>query len=51
MKTKKSKDLDFEFNRIAGEILRSKRERNNLTLEQLGKRVRGREKAFRGGKN
>lgn len=40
MKTKKSKDLDFEFNRIAGEILRSKRERNNLTLEQLGKRVR-----------
>lgn len=40
MKTKKEKDLDFDFNRIAGEVLRSKREKANLTLEQLGKRVR-----------
>ena len=40
MKTKKEKDLDFEFNRITGEVLRSKREKANLTLDQLGKRVR-----------
>ena len=40
MKTKKHKDLDFEFNRIAGETLRAKREKVNLTLEELGKRVR-----------
>ena len=40
MKTKKDKDLDYEFNRIAGEVLRQKREKANLTLDQLGKRVR-----------
>lgn len=40
MKTKKNKDLDFEFNRITGEVLRAKREKADLTLEQLGKRVR-----------
>ncbi len=40
MKTKKDKDLDFEFNRITGEVLRAKREKADLTLEQLGKRVR-----------
>ena len=40
MKTKKDKDLDYEFNRIAGEVLRAKRESANLTLDQLGKRVR-----------
>lgn len=40
MKTKKDKDLDYEFNRIAGEVLRGKREKANLTMEQLGKRVR-----------
>ena len=40
MKTKKDKDLDYEFNRIAGEVLRDKREKSGLTLEQLGKRVR-----------
>lgn len=40
MKTKKEKDLDYEFNRITGDILRSKRERLGLTLDQLGKRVR-----------
>lgn len=39
MKTKKEKDLDFEFNRITDDILRSKRERLGLTLDQLGKRV------------
>lgn len=40
MKTKKDKDLDYEFNRIAGEVLKAKREKSGLTLEQLGKRVR-----------
>ena len=40
MKTKKDKDLDYEFNRIAGEVLRQKRESAHLTLDQLGKRVR-----------
>lgn len=40
MKTKKDRDLDYEFNRIVGEVLRQKREKANLTLDQLGKRVR-----------
>lgn len=40
MKTKKVMDLDFEFNRIVGELLKEKRESANLTMEQLGKRVR-----------
>lgn len=40
MKTKKTNDLDCEFNRITGEVLRQKREKAGLTLDQLGKRVR-----------
>lgn len=40
MKTRRDRDLDYEFNRIVGEVIREKREKLGLTMEQLGTRVR-----------
>lgn len=40
MRTIKEKDLDANFNKIVGEYLRRKRERLNMTLDELAKRCR-----------
>lgn len=40
MRTYKDKDLDYNFNLVTGIYLRTKREKANMTLDDLAKRCR-----------
>lgn len=40
MRTNKDKDLDYNFNLTVGIYLRNKRERANMTMDDLAKRCR-----------
>ena len=40
MRSKKDKDLDYNFNLVAGEYIRKVRELQDMSLEQLAVRVR-----------